>query len=318
MFAETCRLRRPDGAAIAWHHEPATGAACGILLICHGLAEHSRRYVRFAATMAAAGYHVYAHDHRGHGETTAPDALLGRFARRGGADVVVADVLAMRDMTVERHGKLPVILFGHSMGGLIALEAALAHPQAFDALAVWNADPRGGLRVPVANAILKLERMFKGSDVPSDMLPRLTFETWGKSIENARTPFDWLSHDKAQVDAYIADPLCGFDASVSLWLDIFTLIGRLPERLRAAHAARDLPVHLLGGGADPATGGGTSVLWLGNRLKSHAISNISTHILSGMRHETLNEIGWETAVSEFAAWCHRAGGRQGGKGGTEA
>ena len=318
MFAQTCRLRRPDGAAIAWHYEAAAGAACGILLICHGLAEHSRRYARFAAAMAAAGYHVYAHDHRGHGETIAPDAPLGRFAQRGGADVVVADVMAMREMARQRHGDLPVILFGHSMGGLIALDAALAHPQAFAALGVWNTDARGGLRVPAATFILKLERMFKGSDVPSDMLPRLTFQAWGKAIENAKTPFDWLSRDEAHVAAYIADPLCGFDASVSLWLDIFTLIGRLPDRLRAASQARDLPVHLLGGGADPATNGGASMIWLGNRLKSHAISHISTHILSDMRHETLNEIGWETAVSDFAAWSDRVCGRQGGKGGTEA
>ena len=77
-------------------------------------------------------------------------------------------------------------------------------------------------------------------------------------------------------------------------------------------------MHLLGGDADPATDGGASMIWLGNRLKMHAISNISSHILSGMRHETLNEIGWETAVSDFAAWCNQVCGRQGGKGGTEA
>ncbi len=318
MFAETRRLQRPDGATLAWHHEPAIGATRGVLLICHGLAEHSRRYARFAAAMAVAGYHAYAHDHRGHGETTAPNALVGRFAPRGGADVVVGDVLAMREMARQRHGDLPTILFGHSMGGLIALDTALAHPQAFAGLAVWNADARGGLRVPAAKFILKLERMFKGSDVPSDMLPRLTFEAWGKAITGAKTPFDWLSRDEAEVAAYIADPLCGFDASVSLWLDIFTLIGRLPERLRAAAPARNLPVHLLGGSADPATDGGASLTWLGNQLKLHAISNISTCIHSGMRHETLNEIGWETAVSDFIAWCNRACGRQGGKGGTEA
>ncbi len=177
-------------------------------------------------------------------------------------------------------------------GGAVALDAALAHPHAFAALAVWNADARGGLRVPAATFILKLERMFKGSDVPSDILPRLTFQAWAKAIENAKTPFDWLSREDAEVAAYIADPLCGFDASVSLWLDIFALIGRLPARLRAAPQARDLPVHLLGGDADPATDGGASMIWLGNRLKMHAISNISSHILSGMRHETLNEIGW--------------------------
>ena len=76
MFSQTQWLKRPD-ATLAFHHEAAEGAPRAILIVCHGLAEHSKRYARFAAAMAARGYHVFAHDHRGHGETTAPDAPIG-------------------------------------------------------------------------------------------------------------------------------------------------------------------------------------------------------------------------------------------------
>ncbi len=195
-------------------------------MISHGLAEHSRRYHRFAEAMAASGYHVYAHDHRGHGETTADDAPLGRFARRNGVDDVISDIAAMHTVATGRHPGLPVILLGHSMGGLIALNAAADLPGRFAALAVWNSNFAVGLSGRAAQAILLAERMLKGSDVPSDMLPRLTFSAWGKSIPDHRTEFDWLSRDPAEVDAYIADPLCGFDASVSLWLDVFALTFR--------------------------------------------------------------------------------------------
>jgi alpha-beta hydrolase superfamily lysophospholipase len=305
MFSETLRLQNA-GASLAYHHQPAEGQARAILMISHGLAEHSRRYRRFAEAMAARGYHVYAHDHRGHGETTAPDGPLGRFARRGGIEHVVDDIAAIHGFATNRHPGLPVILFGHSMGGLIALNAAAALPGRFAALAIWNSNFAVGLSGRAAQAILLAERALKGSDVPSDMLPRLTFAAWGKSIPNRRTEFDWLSRDPAEVDAYIADPLCGFDASVSLWLDVFALTFRGIEDRQLGKLPKDLPIHLVGGGDDPATNNGKAVFWLSKHLKSQCFSRISTEIYQDMRHETLNEIGAATAIADFANWCDEA------------
>ncbi|ACI55893.1 alpha/beta hydrolase fold [Rhizobium leguminosarum bv. trifolii WSM2304] len=305
MFSETQRLAA-TGASLAYHHAEALGPARGILLISHGLAEHSKRYRGFAEAMAARGYHVYAHDHRGHGETTAPDAPIGRFARRGGVDRVIGDVLAMRAYATMRHPGLPVILFGHSMGGLIALNAAVTAPADFNAVAVWNSNFAVGLAGRAAQAILLAERMLKGSDVPSGLLPKLTFAAWGKSIAGRRTAFDWLSRLPGEVDKYIADPLCGFDASVSLWLDLFELTFRAPQKLQLDRLPRDLPIHLVGGGEDPATERGKAVLWLSNHLKARGFSRISTEIYQDMRHESLNEIGADAATAAFADWCDEA------------
>lgn len=305
MFAQTRRLASA-GASLAFHHQPAEGDARAILLVCHGLAEHSKRYEAFATAMAARGYHVYAHDHRGHGETTAPDAPIGRFARRGGVERVIDDVVAMRNHAVADHPGLPVILFGHSMGGLIALNVAVAAPEKFDAVAVWNSNFNPGIAGRAAQAILLAERALKGSDVPSDLLPRLTFGAWGKSIAGRRTEFDWLSRDPAQVDSYIADPLCGFDASVSLWLDLFELTFRAPRKEHLARLPADMPINLVGGGCDPATANGKAILWLSNRLKASGFSRISTRIYEDMRHETLNEIGAADATATFADWCDQA------------
>ncbi|WHO74927.1 alpha/beta fold hydrolase [Rhizobium sp. BT03] len=305
MFSETQRLAAP-GVSLAYHHAEAAGPARGILLISHGLAEHSKRYRAFAEAMAARGYHVYAHDHRGHGETTAPDAPIGRFARRDGVEKVIGDVLAMRAHAAMRHPGLPVILFGHSMGGLIALNAAVTAPSDFDAVAVWNSNFAVGLAGRAAQAILLAERMLKGSDVPSGLLPKLTFAAWGKSIPAHRTEFDWLSRRPDEVDKYIADPLCGFDASVSLWLDVFELTFRAPQKLHLDRLPLDLPIHLVGGGEDPATERGKAVLWLSNHLKACGFSRISTEIYQDMRHETLNEIGADAATAAFADWCDEA------------
>ena len=77
MFSQTQTLMSQSGATLALRHEPAHGEARCILVVSHGLAEHSARYAAFAVRMATEGLHVYAHDHRGHGFTTAPDAPRG-------------------------------------------------------------------------------------------------------------------------------------------------------------------------------------------------------------------------------------------------
>ncbi|HXV29758.1 MAG TPA: alpha/beta hydrolase [Sinorhizobium sp.] len=308
MFGQVRTLRSPTGAALAWRHHPASAEPQGILLISHGLAEHSGRYARLAQAMAARSFHVYAHDHRGHGQSHAPDSQLGQFAHRGGGEKVIADLRAVREMAVSAHPGLPVVLFGHSMGGLIALNAAETDPGLYDALAVWNSNFRPGLAGRAGQLVLAIEKMLKGSDVPSPLLTKLTFGAWAKSIAGRTTDFDWLSRDDTEVARYIADPLCGFDATVSLWIDIFTFAfaGARADRLERLPAR--LPVHLVGGGADPSTEHGAAIRWLGQRMKARGMTDVTTIIHEDMRHETLNEIGREKAVEDFADWCLRAVG----------
>lgn len=306
MFGQVKTHQSPTGASLSWRHVPATADARGILLLSHGLSEHSGRYARFAEAMAAHGFHVYAHDHRGHGATRAPDAPLGMFSNRDGLDKVFADIRAIRAIATAAHPGLPVILFGHSMGGLIALNAAETDPGLYDALAVWNSNFRPGLAGRGGQAILKIEKALKGSDVQSPLLTKLTFGMWGGAIKDRKTDLDWLSRDDAEVAKYAADPLCGSDATVSLWLDLFRLSfdGPRPERL--ARLKKDLPIHLVGGSADPSTEMGNAIRWLGTKMKAAGLRDVTVTVYDGMRHETLNEIGREQATADFAAWCLRA------------
>jgi alpha-beta hydrolase superfamily lysophospholipase len=302
-FEDATPLASPTGARLNLRRQPADGEAKGVLLICHGLAEHSGRYRRFAALLAARGYHVYAHDHRGHGGTTAPGAELGRFARHEGARLVLEDVVAVRNFAATEHPNLPVILFGHSMGGMIAMATAEAYPALFDSLAIWNAHLNPGLAGRAGLLLIKAERFFKGSDVPSLYGPKFTFEVWAKSVDGARTPFDWLSRDAAEVDAYASDPLCGFAASVSMWLDMLKLADGAGRKDALSRLPKTLPVNIVGGGRDPATDCGRAMTWLARRLKSLGMSKVELTIHEEMRHETLNEIGREDAMKAFVAWA---------------
>jgi alpha-beta hydrolase superfamily lysophospholipase len=292
----------PTGATLAVRHVPATITPRAVVQINHGLAEHAARYQRFARFLAARGYHVYVHDHRGHGATRAPDSIPGAFASRDGASKVIADVAAIHALIGERHPGLPVVTFGHSMGGLIALNFAETHPAASAALAVWNSNFNAGLAGRAGQAALRLEAFFKGSDTPSTILPKLTFQAWANAMPDRRTDFDWLSRDPLEVDLYVVDPLSGWDATVSMWQDVFRLIYAGADAANLAKLPKALPIHLIGGAEDPATDKGEAVTWLAEQMQKSGLSDVTVEILAGTRHETLNEINRDQSMDSFAAW----------------
>ncbi|WP_417435690.1 alpha/beta fold hydrolase [Hoeflea sp.] len=292
----------PTGAALAVRHMPATGTPRAVVQINHGLAEHAARYQRFARFLASRGFHVYVHDHRGHGATRTPDSIPGAFASRDGASKVIADVAAIHALIAERHPGLPVVTFGHSMGGLIALNFAETHPGASAALAVWNSNFNAGLAGRAGQIALRLEAFFKGSDTPSAILPKLTFQAWANAMPDRRTDFDWLSHDTVEVDLYVVDPLSGWDATVSMWQDVFRLIYAGGDAANLAKLPKALPIHLVGGGEDPATDNGEAILWLAGEMHKAGLTSVTTQILPRTRHETLNEINRDQSMLGFAAW----------------
>ena len=301
-FDDRRTLASPTGAALSLHAGLARAPARGVVHINHGLAEHAARYAPFAAFLNRRGYHVYAHDHRGHGFTRAPGAPRGRFAAQDGVDALIADVNAVHDLIAQEHAGLPVVILGHSMGGMIALNHVLRHSPRLHGAAIWNSTFQAGLPALAARALLAWERFRLGADVPSRLLPKLTFEAWGKAVSGRRTMFDWLSHDPRQVDAYIADPLCGWNGSVSLWLDLFRLARNGATDANFANVRKSLPLHLVGGAHDPATAGGKSVEHLAGRLRRMGFTDITSTIYPGMRHESLNEIGRERIMGDFAGW----------------
>jgi alpha-beta hydrolase superfamily lysophospholipase len=295
----------PTGATLALRHHAAEGRAKGVVQINHGLAEHAGRYARFAANLAKAGFHAYAHDHRGHGQTTAKDAPARMFAPSNGAEKVIADVDAVHRHIATRHPGLPVITFGHSMGGLIALNHAITHPDAAQGVAVWNSNFSAGLLGRLAQGILAYERMRLGHDVASRILPKLTFQTWAKSVKPMRTPFDWLSRDGAAVDSYIADPLCGWDASIAMWQDVFAFVFKGAADTALARLPRHLPIHLRGGGRDPATDFAKATRKLQARLAAQDFSDVAIEIDDLGCHESLNDIHHDAVTADFIGWATR-------------
>ncbi len=305
-FATQTALKSPSGADLNLYYQPAaSNHERGIIQINHGLAEHAARYARFAAFLAKRGFHVYAHDHRGHGYTRAADAPSGVFSAKNGVEQVLQDVAAVQEQAQKIHSSLPLIMFGHSMGGLITLNHALRHPQNIRAAAVWNANFSAGFLGRIAQAFLAYERMRLGSDAISNILPRLTFRDWAKKVKNGRTMFDWLSRDPAEVEKYVNDPLCGWDASVGMWESVFDMIFYGANDRNYTVDARSIPFHLVGGGQDPATDNGRAVTDLAKRMRRLGFADVTGRIYEDTRHESLNEINRDGIMEDFSAWANR-------------
>ena len=297
----------PAASATTPTDHPAAGTVRGTVLVFHGLAEHGGRYEGLAAKLSAKGFDVYAHDHRGHGATTARDAPPRRFAKDDGMAKVLADCRAVQVHAAARRPGLPIMVLGHSMGGLIAVNYAERFGSDLAGVAVWNANLRVGAAERVATIALSVEKALKGSDVPSAILQRATFDAWAKSVTSRRTPFDWLSHDPAAVDAYIADPLCGFSPTLSMMQDILALIFAGGSAAGLARLPHRLPVQLLGGTADPATDNAGAMRWLADRLRAAGLRDVTLTVVEGARHETHHEIEpfRSQAFDALSAWLDR-------------
>lgn len=295
----------PTGAKLATFEMSPTGEVRGVVQINHGLAEHAARYERFAMFLADKGWATIAHDHRGHGHTTAPDGEARLYAYEDGWTKVVADVHAVNAHIASKYEGTPVICFGHSMGGVVAMNYALRHPEKISGCAIWNSNiDRGaaGLLKLVAGLGARLSR----PTAPAGLIDALTFKGWSKAFKADRPEFGWLSRDLDEVDKYVADPLCGWTASWSLWKDFASGIAYSADERNWTNTPRALPFHLVGGTDDPATNKGKAIEALGKRLRRSGFG-ATQEILEGFRHETLNEKGREAVMDRFAAWLSKIG-----------
>ena len=278
--------------------------------ILHGMAEHSARYDALARRLAATGCAVWTHDHRGHGATARDASDLGHFGDRDGWDLVVADAWRVHAAMAEAVPDVSRVIVAHSMGSFVAQtmmgqfvdHAPLAAGIAGIALCgtsgppPWTATP--------GMLLARLERLRLGRRGRSRLLEHLAFGAHNRGLTPRRTKFDWLSRDPVVVDAYIADPLCGFPVSVQSWIDMVAGLQRLASRDHQARLPRGLPVVLLAGDADPVSDRTRALAPL---LASYVRAGIALthHTYPDARHELFNETNRDEVIGDLLAWLSR-------------
>ena len=270
--------------------------------IAHGMVEHAYRYSRFSRELCKSGYAVYSHDIRGHGHTKAQDAPQGVFAKSNGFQAILKDQNDVITLAKERHPNIPVICFGHSLGSIINLNFALRYPTMVNALACWNSGIETGILPRASRIILSIESFFRNPNLPSLIAWKLSFGAWNSKFKPNRTDFDWLSQDENEVDLYVNDSLCGFEASISMWRDILEGVIFAGNKKNLMRLKNTLPIHIIGGGNDPCTNNGKDMEKLALKLKNNGIPDVTCDILKDTRHESLNEVNRDQTTKEFINW----------------
>lgn len=275
-------LPRPDGQTLACYRWSAAREPRAVLVVAHGMGEHARRYRPALAGLIDRGIDIYALDHRGHGATIAlSDRGMGDFGP-GGFDAVVADLAALVDRARSDNPGLPLLLLGHSMGSFIAQAYLIEHGHALDGVVLV-----GTTAVDLLAAAMASE---------SDALAALN-----RPFEPARTTFDWLSSDEAQVDAYINDPLCGFSLAPDSMISMMTQAARLADPTELARIPVGLPMYVLVGGRDPLSTAFGRLEPLVERYRSAGLAPVVALYPEG-RHEILNEVNRDEVVGNLLAW----------------
>jgi len=306
--ASTFTLITPDGVDLfTYGWLPSESKA--VVQIAHGLAEHAARYARLAEALNAAGYAVYANDHRGHGRTVRAADDLGFFAEHDGWRKCVDDLWQVNRHVAAGHPGLPIVLLGHSMGATLAEQFMGDHGDALAGVVLSGANGKPAALAKIGSAITRAERARLGVRGKSKLVQSLTFDAFNKKFAPTRTAFDWLSRDPAEVDKYVADPLCGFPATVQLWLN---LLGGWAAVSSAAHRNRvpkALPLYLIAGSRDPVSGNTRQLEpWMAE-YRAAGFANLTHKFYPDARHELFNEINRDEVTADLIRWLKQVVGR---------
>ncbi len=283
--------------------EPEGVAVRAVLQICHGVAEHIARYDGFARALNEQGIVVAGHDHLGHGKSLPEGGTPVYFGEGNTWNTVVDDIYILHQRLKQRYPDVPLCIMGHSMGSFLTRTYLIRYPGTVKAAVImgtgWQpqAAITGGLAL--ANAIAAVS----GENATSELVTELAFGSYNKLFAPNRTKVDWLSADESNVDDYIADPLCGADATVGLFRQMLHGIRFNQRQSHLRQMDREIPVLFVAGDKDPVGSCGKGVRQTYDAFRAAGMRDCTLKLYPGLRHEILNEKAYTADITKnIEAW----------------
>ncbi|MEE8491745.1 MAG: lysophospholipase [Acidimicrobiia bacterium] len=264
---EVNRETSRTGAQLATRDWIPEGPARAGIVIVHGAAEHSGRYEHVGSALAARGYATYSYDHRGHGESSGPSMHVDNWRE-------YVDDLEDRFSAVAVALKLPMVLYGHSLGGLIALDYCLSTSELMPDLLVLSGP---ALEANVAG----WKKML--APVLARIMPRALLPL---DLEGEQ-----LSRDPRVGEAYSNDPLVATKATARFGAETLKAQARVAERIPML----TIPTLLLAGGSD-------TIIPPQSSLALAEVAVVERRLYPNLRHEIHNEPEGPEVVSDIADW----------------
>jgi alpha-beta hydrolase superfamily lysophospholipase len=282
MPSSTFSYTSADGTKIVAYRWDPAGAPRAAVQLTHGMGEHALRYEHVARALTGAGFVVYAQDQRGHGASAGPGALgdLGQDSWPG----LIGDIGLLSGYIRAENPGLPLILLGHSMGSFAVQQYLYDHSAGADGVVLT-----GTAAIDLLEGALDL-------DQPIDL------SAFNAPFAPARTDYDWLSRDDAMVDAYVADPRCGFGIDTAGGKAMFTGARRGADPAQLAAIRPGLPLYIAVGEADPVNGGLALLTPLADRYRAAGLTDVTVRTYPDARHEILNETNRDEIIAELITW----------------
>lgn len=255
------------GVHLATREWLPAGKPKGAILIVHGLAEHSGRWDHVAEQLTERGFAVHSYDHRGHGESGGDRTHVDEW------DIYLDDIEdRLSAMAFEINA--PVIMYGHSIGGLMALDYCISRSEVLPELLVLSGPA-------IKATVAKWKQM---------LAPVL-----GAIAPKARLPLDLkgeqLSRDPAVGEAYFGDPLVETGATARFGAEAL----KAQKRVGARMGSLAIPTLVLAGGSD-------EIIPPQSSHDLGELPNVDRKLYPSLRHELHNEPEGKEVVAEIADW----------------
>ncbi len=277
-----------------------TGNIKAIVVILHGMSEHKERYNYFLEKLANKQYLPVIYDHRGHGKSLKNSKDLGYFYSDN-ADTLSEDTKIVINYFQEKYPHVPVILFAHSMGTLIARNFISTNDDAISKLILCGPPTKNGL-VDVGLSLAKLANTLGNPRKANKFLNKLTFSSFNNGYQS---PNEWLSKSKENVKNYNNDPLCGFTFTTNGFLNLYTLQKNAFIKRRYQVKNPGLPIFLIAGTDDPVIKNSRKFQELVAFLNDLSYNNTEFKLYQDLRHELLQEDIKDTIIQDILEFMEK-------------
>jgi len=280
------------------------GQPRAVVQIVHGIAEHIGRYDQVARFLSARGILVCGEDHLGHGKTAQPEEY-GYFAPHDGWTLVTADVRELRRLQGEKYPGVPCFLLGHSMGSFLARTFLCRYPGQVDGAVLSGTGQEPPALVAFGKALAGLLCTLQGDNKVNPLINKFSLGAYNDKFKPTRTSADWISRDEDAVDAYLADPMCSFKPTNSLFRDMMGGLQYIASPRALAQMDPNTPVYIFSGEQDPVGSMGAGVKKVHGFFQNQGTKDLTMKLYPGGRHEMFNEINRQEVYADLLAWLEQ-------------
>lgn len=275
-----------------WYNEYQIPKAT--IIIVHGIADHINRYNSIANTFVSNGFSVYGLDLREHGENINVD--IQNYT------TYISDLEHLIKQVIKDYPKNKIILIGQGFGSLIVHRFCQLYPDGISGIVLSGTKYNNRIKLYFKKLFLKILKKIKSENYNGKYLYNFIHETSNIKFRPARTEFDWINQNEAEVDAYINDKLCGNNnhLKITTYNHLLNLSIDINKNIKSIN--KNLNVFIINGENDSINNFSKFSKKLKNKFNKLKMKNIIHKTYKTARHEIFLENNKEEVYSDILSW----------------